>query len=104
MIPASNSSSQRSGKPNQFLGVLLHTRAISGLSHMRTELAPLLIVLIHDPGIGSLRRHPDVARPHPNIETLNLYQGGAMIERNITLPEMILWTGTRFKNTSLRAF
>jgi len=31
------------------------------------------------------------------IQTPNfhLHQGGAMIERNITLPEMILWTGTR---------
>jgi hypothetical protein len=31
------------------------------------------------------------------IQTSNshLHQGGTMIERNITLPEMILWTGTR---------
>jgi hypothetical protein len=31
------------------------------------------------------------------IQTPNfhVHQGGAMIERNITLPEMILWTGTR---------
>jgi hypothetical protein len=31
------------------------------------------------------------------LQTLNLIfnPGGAMIERNITLPEMILWTGTR---------
>jgi hypothetical protein len=31
------------------------------------------------------------------IQTPNSYpyQGGVMIERNVTLPEMILWTGTR---------
>jgi len=30
--------------PTQFLGVLLHTIAIYGLSHVRTELLPLLVV------------------------------------------------------------
>ena len=35
---------KRSGMPNQCLGVLLHTMAISGLSRMRTELSPLLMV------------------------------------------------------------
>jgi hypothetical protein len=29
---------RRSGTPNQLLGVLLHTMAISGLSRVRTEL------------------------------------------------------------------
>jgi hypothetical protein len=43
MITTSNSSfTKRSGTPNQFLGVLLHTIAMSGLSHVRTELDPLL--------------------------------------------------------------
>jgi hypothetical protein len=51
MITTSNSSVKRSGTPNQFLGVLLHTMAISGLSRVRTELAPLLIV-------PSLAHHP----------------------------------------------
>jgi hypothetical protein len=33
----------------------------------------------------------------PASKTANTYlhQGGTMVERNITLPEMILWTGTR---------
>jgi hypothetical protein len=42
---------KRSGTPNQFLGVLLHTTAISGLSRVRTEFAPLLM-------IPSLALHP----------------------------------------------
>src|SRR3981081_537216 len=41
----------RSGTPNQLLGVGLHTMAMSGLSRVRTELAPLLIV-------PSLTHHP----------------------------------------------
>jgi hypothetical protein len=51
MIASSNSSVKRSGTPNQYLGVLLHTMAISGLSRARTELNPLLIV-------PSLAHHP----------------------------------------------
>jgi hypothetical protein len=34
---------RRSGIPNQYLGVLLHTMAISGLSRVRTELFKLLV-------------------------------------------------------------
>src|SRR5580704_18028362 len=51
MITTSNSSLSRSGTPNQLLGVGLHTIAISGLSRVRTELAPRLIVppLTHHP-------------------------------------------------------
>ena len=37
--------------PTQYLGVLLHTMAISGLPRVRTELDPLLI-------IPSLAHHP----------------------------------------------
>ena len=37
-------SVKRSGTPNQFLGVLLHTMAISGLSRVRTELFYLLVI------------------------------------------------------------
>jgi hypothetical protein len=44
--------------------------------------------------IGSLHSHPEVGCPHPNTN-FGLDQGGAMIERKITLPELILWTGTR---------
>jgi hypothetical protein len=42
---------KRSGTPNQLLDVLLHTIAMSGLSWVRTELDPLLIV-------PSLTHHP----------------------------------------------
>jgi len=54
-----------------------------------------LIDLVEQPrDIGTLRSHPDVVCSHPNSK-FYLHQGGAVIERNITLPEMILWTGTR---------
>ena len=61
MITSSNSSVKRSGTPNQFLGVLLHTMAISGLSRVRTELNPLLIVpsLAHHP----IQTNRQVAEP-----------------------------------------
>ena len=51
MIPTSDSSVKRSGIPNQLLGVRLHTIAMSGLSHVRTELFQLLVV-------PSLAHHP----------------------------------------------
>src|SRR6202166_4732997 len=51
MITTSNSSVKRSGTPNQFLGVLLHTMAISALSRVRTELFHLFV-------IPSLSPHP----------------------------------------------
>ena len=38
MITTSNSPVKGSGIPNQLLGVLLHTIAMSGLSRVRTEL------------------------------------------------------------------
>src|SRR6202795_3037904 len=43
MITISDSSVKRSGTPNQLLGVLLHTIAMSGLSRVRTELFHLLV-------------------------------------------------------------
>src|SRR5438046_9349150 len=51
MITTSNSSLKRSGTPNQLLGVLLHTIAISGLSRVRTESFYLFVVpfLAHHP-------------------------------------------------------
>src|SRR5580692_7721409 len=51
MITTSNSSLSRSRTPNQLLGVLQHTIAISGLSRVRTELFHLLV-------IPSLAPHP----------------------------------------------
>ena len=78
MITTSNSSVKRSGTPNQFLGVLLHTIAISGLSRVRTELAPLLIIpsLAHHPvqtnrqlaGHGDLGGFPP--SPHHQVKIL----------------------------------
>src|SRR4051812_22493154 len=41
-----------------------------------------------------LPSHPEVVCPHPR-SNFHFHQGGAMIERNISLPELILWTGTR---------
>jgi hypothetical protein len=44
---------------------------------------------------------PDITPPSPpcvpasKLKFLMCAKGGAMIERNVTLPEMILWTGTR---------
>jgi hypothetical protein len=58
MIATSNSSfSKRSGTPNQFLGVLPHTIAISGLSRVRTEFDPLLVIpsLTHHPVLTNRR-------------------------------------------------
>jgi hypothetical protein len=51
MIPSSNSSVKRSGTPSQFLGVLLHTTAMFGLSRVRTESSHLLVIplLAHHP-------------------------------------------------------
>ena len=47
-----------SGIPNQFLGVLRHTIAMSGLSRVRTELFQLLV-------IPSLAPHPVQANRQP---------------------------------------
>ncbi len=33
--------------------------------------------------------------PASKHQTYHPYQGGVIIERNVPLPEMILWTGTR---------
>src|SRR5258708_26657994 len=51
MITTSNSPVKGSGIPNQSLGVLLHTMAISRLSRVRTEHFQLLV-------IPSLAPHP----------------------------------------------
>jgi hypothetical protein len=51
MITTSNSPVKGSGTPYQFLGVLVHTMAMSGLSRVRTEFFQLLV-------IPSLAPHP----------------------------------------------
>src|ERR1035437_11124348 len=47
MITTSDSPQKGSGTPNQFLGILLHTMAIFGLSRVRTELFHLLEIQTH---------------------------------------------------------
>src|SRR5436305_3814455 len=44
MITSSNSPVKGSGKPNHYVGDLLHTMAISGFSRVRTELLHLVVV------------------------------------------------------------
>src|SRR5580700_5294109 len=78
MITTSNSSVKRSGIPNQLLGVLQHTIAISGLSRVRTELFPLLVIPSLTPhpvqtnrqlaGHGDLGGFP--SSPHHQVEIL----------------------------------
>ena len=60
MITTSNFSVKRSGTPNQFLGVLLHTMAMSGLSRVRTEPDPL-------PVVPFLTHHPDTGEPSVSV-------------------------------------
>jgi len=62
MITCSNSPALGSGMPNHYVGDLLHTMAISGLSRVRTELVQLAVVqsLQLQHGRESLRRNePD---------------------------------------------
>src|ERR1700733_643807 len=78
MITTSNSPVKGSGIPNQLLGDGLHTMAISGLSRVRTELFPLLVIPslaphpIHAnrqlPGHGDLGDFP--SSPHGQVEIL----------------------------------
>jgi hypothetical protein len=68
---------KRSGMPNQLLGVLLHTLAISGLSRARTELFQLLVIPSLAPhpvqAIRQSPRHRDLGNlppsPHRQILT-----------------------------------
>src|SRR6516225_7849052 len=76
MSTSSNSSLKRSRTPTQYLGVLLHTMAISGLSCVRTELDPLLIIpfLAHHPvqTNGQPARHSNLgdlsSPPHQQVK------------------------------------
>jgi hypothetical protein len=58
---------ERSRTPNQYLGVRLHTMAMSGLSHVRTELFQLLVIPL-------LAHHPEQlhgqASSHGNLRNL----------------------------------
>src|SRR5258706_2581105 len=78
MITSSTSPVKRSGMPNQLLGVLLHSTAISGRSCVRPELSELTVVpaptphpvQMHRqlPGHGYLRDLPPA--PHRDMEEL----------------------------------
>src|SRR5271170_6893214 len=76
MITTSDSSLKRSGTPNQLPGDRLHTMAISGLSRVRTELFPLLVIpsLTHHPVQTNrqLAGHRDLgdfpSSPHHQVE------------------------------------
>ena len=74
MIPSSNSSVKRSGTLNHYVGDLLHTMAISGLSRVRTEAFQLLVIPFSAP-------HPVQTNPQPsghgdfgNLSTSSLCQ------------------------------
>src|ERR1044071_4124944 len=58
MITTSDSSVKRSGTPNHYDGDLLHTIAISGLSHVRTELLQVLVIPFPTP-------HPEQSHGQP---------------------------------------
>jgi hypothetical protein len=73
----------------------VHRPAISESPTMKSDIA-----LMHRRRAAAgywviLGRHPEVMYPHPTSKILIFCKGGAMIERNISLPDMILWTGTR---------
>src|ERR1700686_5338177 len=71
MITTSNSSVKRSGAPNQLLGVLLHTIAISGLSRVRTKPFHLLIIPSLQPVCLEARRELLVeSRKHAAVKLL----------------------------------
>jgi hypothetical protein len=63
MITSSDSPVKGSGMPNQLLGFVLHTIAISGLSRVRTKLIPLLV-------IPPLPPHPIQTNRQPTSEAL----------------------------------
>src|SRR5271157_6028778 len=70
MIINSNSPVKGSGIPNQFLDVLLHTIACSGLSRVRTELfhLPVIPFLAHHPVQTNCQspRHGDLGNLPPS--------------------------------------
>src|ERR1700687_4948294 len=67
MITTSNSPVKGSGMPNQLLGVLLHTLAMSGLSRVRTEVFHLLVIAPLAPHpVHATRQSP----PHRDLGNL----------------------------------
>src|SRR5206468_8542439 len=59
MITSSNSPGLGSGMPHHYVGDLRHSLAISGLSHVRTELPHLLVIPLLPPHpIESNREFP----------------------------------------------
>jgi len=69
-----------------------------GRSHFFAGLPPLGSRSCVHPGRKFFTDHnPAIASSFARIKNTKVShrEGGAMIERNITLPEMILWTGTR---------
>ena len=87
MITTSNFPVNGSEMPNQLLGVLLHTLAISGLSPVRTELFQLLVIPalaphpVHRSIIARYRaRRPDGEYPHVVINSLDINKGIAMLD------------------------
>src|SRR6516162_6620361 len=80
---SSNSSGKRSRTPTHYLGVLLHTMAISGLSYVRTELDPLLI-------IPSLAHHPVQANRQPTRHS-NLGDLSSPPHHQVKVPAAPVW-------------
>jgi hypothetical protein len=89
MITTSNSPTKGGGIPNQLLGDRLHTIAISGLSRVRTELFPLLVIPslaphpVHAnrqlPGHGDLGNFS--SSPHGQVEILATVLGAQAEDR-----------------------
>src|SRR5207245_9636436 len=68
MITSSNSPGLGSGMPNHYVGDLRHTLAISGLSHVRTELPHLLVIPLLPPHpIESNREFPRHGLPWQSV-------------------------------------
>jgi hypothetical protein len=70
------------------------SRRRSVIKYQWTLQLPFLCNCSTEAFIGQNLAIPLLRACTPNIK-LWFHQGGAMIERNVTLPEMILWTGTR---------
>jgi hypothetical protein len=83
-IASSDSSLPRSGMPNQFLGVLLHTIGISGLSRVRTELFQLLVIPFLTPHPVQSNRQPSGHRNLGGLPPSPHHQVGILAVRTVT--------------------